>query len=68
MYAMVRTGSVDDKFAADIEKVHDAPWFKLSGLPYLPVSGVSEGEKRFLLFEPIPILGKSKSAGARLLG
>jgi pimeloyl-ACP methyl ester carboxylesterase len=55
LYAMVRTGKFDDNFIADIEKVNKEPWFKLTGLPYPVPATISEGERRFLLFEPIPI-------------
>jgi pimeloyl-ACP methyl ester carboxylesterase len=58
LYAMVRTGKFDDNFIADIEKVNKEPWFKLTGLPYPVPPNISEGERRFLLFEPIPIWEK----------
>ena len=58
LYAMVRTGKFDDNFIADVEKVNKEPWFKLTGLPYPVPPSISEGERRFLLFEPIPIWEK----------
>jgi pimeloyl-ACP methyl ester carboxylesterase len=58
LYAMVRTGKLDDNFIADVEKVNKEPWFKLTGLPYPVPPNISEGERRFLLFEPIPIWEK----------
>jgi pimeloyl-ACP methyl ester carboxylesterase len=60
LYAMVRTGKFDDHFIADVEKVNKEPWFKLTGLPYPVPPGISDGERRFLLFEPIPIWEKVK--------
>jgi pimeloyl-ACP methyl ester carboxylesterase len=60
LYAMVRTGKFDDNFIADVEKVNKEPWFKLTGLPYPVPPSISEGERRFLLFEPIPIWEKVK--------
>jgi pimeloyl-ACP methyl ester carboxylesterase len=60
LYAMVRTGKFDDNFIADVEKVNKEPWFKLTGLPYPVPASMSEGERRFLLFEPIPIWEKVK--------
>ena len=58
LYAMVRTGKFDDNFVADVERANKEPWFKLSGLPYPVPPGMSDGERRFLLFEPIPIWEK----------
>jgi pimeloyl-ACP methyl ester carboxylesterase len=58
LYDMVRTGKVDDNFIADVEKINKEPWFKLTGLPYPVPASISEGERRFLLFEPIPIWEK----------
>jgi len=58
LYAMVRTGKFDDNFIADVEKASKEPWFKLTGLPYPVPPGISDGERRFLLFEPIPIWEK----------
>jgi pimeloyl-ACP methyl ester carboxylesterase len=58
LYAMVRTGKFDDNFIADVERVHAEPWFKLSGLPYPVPPSISDGERRFLLFEPVPIWEK----------
>src|SRR5262249_32255743 len=46
--------SFDSTFLADIEKAHTEPWFKLSQLPYPVAQSLSEGARRFLLFEPIP--------------
>jgi pimeloyl-ACP methyl ester carboxylesterase len=60
LYAMVRTGKFDDNFIADVEKVNKEPVFKLTGLPYPVPPSVSDGERRFLLFEPIPIWEKVK--------
>jgi pimeloyl-ACP methyl ester carboxylesterase len=60
LYAMVRTGKFDDNFISDVEKVNKEPWFKLTGLPYPVPASISEGERRFLLFEPIPIWEKVK--------
>jgi pimeloyl-ACP methyl ester carboxylesterase len=60
LYAMVRTGKFDDNFIADVEKVNREPWFKLSGLPYPVPPTISDGERRFLLFEPIPIWERVK--------
>jgi dipeptidyl aminopeptidase/acylaminoacyl peptidase len=60
LYAMVRTGKFDDSFIADVEKVNKEPWFKLTGLPYPVPPSISDGERRFLLFEPIPIWEKVK--------
>jgi pimeloyl-ACP methyl ester carboxylesterase len=60
LYTMVRTGKFDDNFIADLEKVNKEPWFKLTGLPYPAPPTISEGERRFLLFEPIPIWEKVK--------
>jgi pimeloyl-ACP methyl ester carboxylesterase len=58
LYAMVRTGKFDDNFIADVEKANKEPWFKLTGLPYPVPASITEGERRFLLFEPIPIWEK----------
>jgi pimeloyl-ACP methyl ester carboxylesterase len=58
MYAMVRTGKFDDNFIADVEKVNKEPWFKLTGLPYPVPPSISDGERRILLFEPMPIWQK----------
>ena len=60
LYVMVRTGKFDDNFIADVEKVNKEPWFKLTGLPYPVPPTISDGERRFLLFEPIPIWEKVK--------
>jgi pimeloyl-ACP methyl ester carboxylesterase len=60
LYAMVHTGKFDDNFIADVEKVNKEPWFKLTGLPYPVPPSISDGERRFLLFEPIPIWEKVK--------
>jgi pimeloyl-ACP methyl ester carboxylesterase len=60
LYAMVRTGKFDDNFIADVEKASKEPWFKLTGLPYPVPPSISDGERRFLLFEPIPIWEKVK--------
>jgi pimeloyl-ACP methyl ester carboxylesterase len=60
LYAMVSTGKFDDNFIADVEKVNKEPWFKLTGLPYPVPPSISDGERRFLLFEPIPIWEKVK--------
>jgi len=60
LYAMVRTGKFDDNFIVDVEKVNKEPWFKLTGLPYPVPPTISDGERRFLLFEPIPIWEKVK--------
>jgi pimeloyl-ACP methyl ester carboxylesterase len=58
LYAKVRTGSFDDSFMGDIEKAHTEPWFGVSRLPYPVPLTLSEGERRFLLFEPLPIWEK----------
>ncbi len=54
IYAVVRSGRPDARIAADLEKVHDKPWFAASGLPFPMPRGVSDGERAFLGFEPIP--------------
>jgi dipeptidyl aminopeptidase/acylaminoacyl peptidase len=60
LYEMVRKGSYDAHFASDVETVHAEPWFALSELPYPVPPSLSEGERRFLLFEPIPVWEKVK--------
>ncbi|MFY9583036.1 MAG: acyl-CoA thioester hydrolase/BAAT C-terminal domain-containing protein [Candidatus Acidiferrales bacterium] len=60
LYARARTGSFDGNFLIDLEKAHTEPWFELSELPYPVAPSLSEGARRFLLFEPVPIWEKVK--------
>jgi dipeptidyl aminopeptidase/acylaminoacyl peptidase len=60
LYEMVRKGSYNAHLASDIETVHAEPWFALSELPYPVPTSLSEGERRFLLFEPVPVWEKVK--------
>ena len=60
LYEMVRKGSYDAHLASDVETVHAEPWFTLSALPYPVPTSFSEGERRFLLFEPVPVWEKVK--------
>jgi dipeptidyl aminopeptidase/acylaminoacyl peptidase len=60
LYEMVRKGSYDAHVASDVETVHAEPWFALSELPYPMPTSFSEGERRFLLFEPVPVWEKVK--------
>ena len=60
LYAGVRSGVFDTNLAAEIDQVHNEPWFAVSSLPYPLASSVSDGERHFLLFEPIPVWEKVK--------
>jgi pimeloyl-ACP methyl ester carboxylesterase/glyoxylase-like metal-dependent hydrolase (beta-lactamase superfamily II) len=56
LYDIIKQSASVDEVAGEIEKAHNEPWFKLSGLPYpLSTTGASEGEKQLLMFEPIPV-------------
>jgi len=55
MYAWVRTGVDDKKLAGDLEAVHEKPWFAKSALPYPLSATVSPGERKLLMFEPLPV-------------
>jgi pimeloyl-ACP methyl ester carboxylesterase len=58
MYALARTGSYDAAFAGDVEQAHGEPWFARSALPYPVLTSLPDGERRFLLFEPVPVWEK----------
>jgi dienelactone hydrolase len=60
LYEMLRKGPYDARLASEIENVHDEPWFALSELPHPMPKIFSEGERCFLLFEPVPVWEKVK--------
>jgi pimeloyl-ACP methyl ester carboxylesterase len=55
LYQRVRTGKFDADFERDLAAVTDEPWFAASQLPTPPMDGISDGERRLLLFEPVPV-------------
>jgi pimeloyl-ACP methyl ester carboxylesterase len=54
MYQRARTGTVDDRFLADLERASREPWFETARLPWPWSETLAEGTRRLLLFEPVP--------------
>ena len=55
MYGRARVGSVDDQFLKDLEAASKEPWFVASKLSYPFPPTLAPGERRLLLFEPLPV-------------
>ena len=54
MYARAKTGRVDDRFLADLERASREPWFETAALPWPWSETLADGTRRLLLFEPVP--------------
>lgn len=54
MYQRARTGTVDDRFLADLEAASREPWFETAALPFPWSETLADGTRRLLLFEPVP--------------
>jgi pimeloyl-ACP methyl ester carboxylesterase len=57
MYALLRskTGFLEKQLNADLETASRQPWFAASWLPKSLPTAVSDGERRLLMFEPLPV-------------
>lgn len=60
LYERARTGAFDKTFLADLEAASREPWFATSALPFPVESTLSDGVRRFLLFEPAPVWERVK--------
>ncbi|HTD52620.1 MAG TPA: acyl-CoA thioester hydrolase/BAAT C-terminal domain-containing protein, partial [Thermoanaerobaculia bacterium] len=55
IYDFARSGVPDPGLPASLDAARGEPWFRLSALPDpLNVATVSPGERKFLMFEPVP--------------
>jgi pimeloyl-ACP methyl ester carboxylesterase len=55
LYAQVRSGNADSRLPVDLEAASKEPWFAASKLPYPLSDTISDGERRLLMFEPLPV-------------
>jgi pimeloyl-ACP methyl ester carboxylesterase len=55
LYTQVRSGKADGRLSADLNAASKEPWFAASKLPNPLPDTISDGERRLLMFEPLPV-------------